>query len=33
MIKKLNKFAHPRAVKSPIAYFGSKSYIMAEPMV
>ncbi len=31
MIKKLNKFAHPRAVKTPIAYFGSKSYIMAEP--
>lgn len=31
IIKKLNRFAYPRAVKTPIAYFGSKSYVLSEP--
>lgn len=31
MIKRLERFASPKAVKTPIAYFSSKSYIMSEP--
>lgn len=31
MIKKLGSFARPKSVRTPIAYFGSKSYIMPEP--
>ena len=31
MIKRLERFASPKAVKTPIAYFNSKSYIMSEP--
>lgn len=31
MIKKLDRFVRPQIVRTPIAYFGSKSYIVPEP--